>query len=227
MSTPTWVDDWLTPERFRKYREAAGGDVGLALALYDWNAELASAFLRDLGHLEVGLRNAYDRALLRLPEVGSDWIDASGAFAAFPPHWAVDRRGVRRDKNATPRSSIRSARVRSGYTEGVVPRGKVVAELGLGFWTYLTDDMHEKQLWVRTLRTAYVAGADRAKLHRALSALREVRNRVAHHESIFDRAPESQRRYLVYVARHLSADLRDHIVRTSRLPELLAHRPSS
>lgn len=227
MSTPVWVDDWLTPERLRTYREAAGGDVALALALYEWNADLASAFLHDLGHLEIGLRNAYDRALLRLPGVEADWIDAAGALAAFPPHWAVDRQGVRRDKNATPRGAIRSARVRSGYGGGVVPRGKAVAELGFGFWSYLTDDMHEKGLWVRALHTAYAAGSDRATLHRALSALREVRNRVAHHESIFDRAPESQRRYLVFVARHLSTELRDHIDATSRLPELLAARPRS
>lgn len=226
MSTPQWVDDWLTAGRFAKYVKAAGGDTELALALYEWNSEIAAAFLRDLGHLEVAVRNAYDRALLTHPDIhDGEWLTAPSCTLLFPPHVAKDKNGNPKDKNATPRANVKDARRHSGYDLGVVPRGKAVAELMFGFWSYLTDDLHEKSLRVPALHAAYVPGADRARLHAALSALRDFRNRVAHHESVFDRHPENHRRYIVFVARNLSPDLHQHLTRHSRLPAVLAARP--
>lgn len=226
MSTPAWVEQWLTAGRFQKYLRAAGGDPALALAIYEWNSEIASAFLRDLGHLEVAVRNAYDRALLNHPDtVNGEWLTSASCDRLLPPHLATDKNGKTQDKNSTPRSNVKKARKDSGFDDGAVPRGKAVAELMLGFWSYLTDDLHEKTLWVPALHTAYVAGADRQKIHAALTALRDFRNRVAHHESVFDRQPENHRRYIVYVARQLSPELQTHIRRHSRLPEIIASRP--
>lgn len=225
MSTPPWVDAWLTPARFAKYLRAAGDDAALALRLYEWNAELASAFLRDLGHLEIGMRNLYDRALSAHPSITGDWLDDCNLLTLFPQHMANDKNGNPQDKNATPRGNIKSARKNSGYDLGLVPRGKAVAELMFGFWSYLTDDLHEKVLWVPSLYTAYELGADRQKLHLALSSLRDLRNRVAHHESVFDQKPENLRRQIVFVSRQLSPDLRAHIDNGSRLPALIASRP--
>lgn len=198
----------------------------LALDIYEWNSEIAAAFLRDLGHLEIAVRNAYDRALLAHPLlVGDEWLTAASSHVLLPPHMANDRHGNPQDKNATPRANIQAARRSTGFDTGGVPRGKAVAELMFGFWSYLTDDLHEKTLWVPSLHAAFVPGADRARLHAALSALREFRNRVAHHESVFDRRPEDHRRYIVYVARQLSPELHDHIVQHSRLPVVLEARP--
>jgi len=64
-------------------------------------------------------------------------------------------------------------------------------------------------------------------LHVALGELRGFRNRVAHHESVFDQQPENHRRRIVYVARHLSPDLHRHLTVHSRLPAILASRPRS
>lgn len=224
---PAWVAGWLSPERYAKYAKAAGGDNARALAIYEWNARLAGALQRDLGHLEVGLRNAYDRALLAHPTVaGRDWIDPAVYPVLLPPHMVKDQDGNEQDKNATPRAAIRSARKYAGYREGgPVHRGKVIAEFMFGFWTYLSDSLHEKTLWVTTLHTAYRPGADRAQLHAALGELRDVRNRLAHNESIFDQTPERIRRRILFVASNLSADLRMHIEANSDVVALLRSKP--
>lgn len=222
-----WVLEWLTASRYGKYLRAAGGDHTRALALYEWNAELASAMLHDLSHLEVGIRNAYDRALLQHPVTnGGDWLEPPTYTALLPPHWDTDRAGNPQDKNSTPRGQIKNARKAAGYAAGgLVPRGKVVAELMFGFWSYLTDSLHEKTLWVPALHKAFVPGADRKTLHAAMAELRDVRNRVAHHESVFDQRPENVRRSIIYVARNLSPDLQSHLTATSRLPALLKAKP--
>ncbi|MFB2585834.1 hypothetical protein [Herbiconiux liukaitaii] len=226
-SPEPWVTESLTLGRFGKYSRAAGGDHGRALAVYDWNAKRSASLLHDLGHLEVGLRNAYDRALLSHPLVsGKDWIDPAVAAALLPPHLAPNGTGEGHDKNAISRNSIKQACKRARYTEtNGVDRGKVIAELMFGFWTYLTDSLHEKTLWVPTLHKAYLPGADRGKLHLALRDLRDVRNRLAHNESVYDRRPENQRRSIVYVAKNLSEPLRQHIDSRSSVRSVLEERP--
>ena len=223
----SWVTEWLTPGRYNKYLKAAGQDPDRALRLYEWNARVSSALLHDLGHLEVGLRNAYDRQLLAHPlAAGQDWITRAIYDQLWAPHLVADSNAGRQHKNATPRGAIKTARKYAGYTDGgTVNRGKVIAEIMFGFWTYLTDSLHEKTLWIPSLRFAYTAGTDRAQLHDALSSLRDARNRLAHNESIFDQQPENLRRRIIFVARSLSTPLSQHIATNSAVPGLLAAKP--
>ena len=225
-SPDAWVTAWLSPGRYAKYLSAAKGDHDNALRLYQWNARLSAALLHDLGHLEVGMRNAYDRALLAHPLVaGDDWIRPQTAFLLLPEHRRMNADGTTQDKNATPRNAIRQARKYAKFTEGNgVHRGKVIAELMFGFWSYLTDSLHEKTIWVPALHKAYEPGADRSKLHTALDALRDARNRLAHNESIYDRNPENLRRSIVFVARNLSEPLRQHIVTHSTVAAVIDSR---
>lgn len=58
-----WVEAWLGQPRFGRYLNECGGDRSLALATYEWNLRLGYALMRDAAHLEVALRNAYDRAV--------------------------------------------------------------------------------------------------------------------------------------------------------------------
>lgn len=107
------------------------------------------------------------------------------------------------DANEVPRDQIVRAR-RDGANSGKgtpVP-GKVVAEVMFGFWTYLTSNAHEKNIWVPYLHSAYPPKTDRRKIHQTLYELREFRNRVAHHEPLLV-GSEFERRKIVAVASRL------------------------
>jgi hypothetical protein len=84
-----------------------GGDRRWALDLYEWNAVVSAAFHRDIAHLEVGLRNAYNRAIVTPTPAGlSHWT--TDPYRLFPVRW----RGARRhciDANRTPREQIERA----------------------------------------------------------------------------------------------------------------------
>lgn len=154
--------------------------------------------------------------------------DHQRALALYEWNAQLYDNGLLQDKNATPRNSIKQARKFAKYNEtNGVHRGKVIAEFMFGFWTYLTDSLHEKTLWVPALHKAYATGADRSKLHLALTDLRDVRNRLAHNESVYDRQPENLRRSIVYVTRHLSEPLREHIEAHSTVSEILTRRPTT
>lgn len=80
----------------------------------------------------------------------------------------------------------------------------VMTEIAQGRYWHTTEAM---KYGVPVLHSAFVPGADRSELHAAMTGLCDTRNRVAHHESVFDQNPENVRRSIIYVARHLSPDL--------------------
>ncbi|WP_219844323.1 MULTISPECIES: Abi family protein [unclassified Arthrobacter] len=223
----TWIENWLSMDRFSTYLEVAGGSRTRALDLYDWNAKLSAAFLHDLSHLEVGLRNACDRQLAAATLPGdTHWTDPATLLALFP---IVMRRnkltGRLHDVNKIPRSNVERARTSAATKPHAPPLpGKTVAEIMFGFWTYLLADAHEKTIWVPHLHKAFPPGTDRNRLNDSLASLRRFRNRVAHHENIL-RGSEGERRRIVYLVRLLSTDVLEHLQANSDVATILGTRP--
>lgn len=225
MTTPApppgpWVERWLSRPRHAIYLAAADGDPAGALALYDWNAEICAALLRDLAHVEVGLRNAYDRALSQRWPGPPHWTSAY--WSVFPTLYRT-RSGRRVDINVKPRESIERALIAAGGPS--VPPGKVIAELMFGFWRYLSSAAHEKSLWVPVLHRAFVSGTDRRDVDRPVGRLHQLRNRVAHHEPVLTTDVAGRSRDMIVVANLIDPDLGRYIAATSRVPVLLSQRP--
>lgn len=102
-----WVQRWLSRERHAVWLRAGGSDERVALELYEWNAQLSAAAFRDLSHLEVGLRNAYDRALSAHGRSDVHWTRRGHEL--FAPLYRT-RKGRRVDvtAGAATASSVRS-----------------------------------------------------------------------------------------------------------------------
>jgi hypothetical protein len=107
----SWVDLWLGTPRLGRYLTAAGGDRALALALYEWNAQISSALQRDLAHLEVALRNAYDRAATSWGGQGH-WL-RDGYTQVFAPVYR-QRDGHPIDINRQAREQVAQAILAAG-----------------------------------------------------------------------------------------------------------------
>jgi len=243
-----WVERWLSRPRFGVYLAAVGGDRPTALQLYEWNATVSAAFMRDLAHLEVALRNAYDDALTSgLPPRGMHWVFDPTRY--FPTVWKTARNGARYNDNHEPQrliaqataTALLSVQAAARTTKQAVPvtpaPGKVVAELPFGFWRYLSAAKHEKRLWVPYLHKAFAAGTSRHELDRRINRLHELRNRIAHHEpllrrnrvtgvlSLSSRHLDDRHHDLLAVADLISPNIRDYIAATSTCATTINHRP--
>lgn len=224
--TDGWIEDWLSKPRFAVYLAATGHEQGSALALYDWNARVAAALHHDLGHLEVALRNAYDRAL-RHRDTPDDRHWVFDPSRHFPVEERRAKNGAVYDANEKPRTQIEKA-VRSARRDtrgGPTPPGKVIAELQFGFWRYLTTARRHDTLWVPYLRTAFRSGTDRRDVDNPVGRLHRLRNRVAHNEPLIELDLPARHRDLLAVAGLLSTPLREYIAGGTRVPALLAARP--
>lgn len=220
--TGPWIEDWLSAPRFAVYLADADGDRALALARYDWNARAGAVFLHDIGHLEVALRNAYDRALRSRDRPGDPhWVYA-------PRRHFPERIRGGKDANWWPLNEIKvaigKAQATSGSAEHPAP-GKVIAELNFGFWTSLTTGVHDQPIWRPRLHRAFPRGTRRHNVHAQIDRLRRLRNRAAHNESLLDVPLRARHDDLLAVARLLSTRLHDHIADRSPVPTVLTDRP--
>ena len=86
---------------------------------------------------------------------------------------------VHRQKN------IRDARKRLQDRGRKVDSGRIVSELTFQFWVALHERKYRDQFWIRFLRKIWPDGEDVRKLHKDLLKIRDLRNRIAHHEPVF------------------------------------------
>jgi len=62
---PAVLERRLSIERLAPYRSVVGNDLVRAIALYEWNGEMAAAFWVILGDIEVLVRNSMHERLTR------------------------------------------------------------------------------------------------------------------------------------------------------------------
>lgn len=182
------IVETLTPPRLSKYLAVTQRQPGHALRLYILNTKVSAAMMVDLHYVEIALRNRFARELAA--RFGNEWFMAP-AFLAL-----LDKRSqdilFRARKDAGKHTPAGQA----------PPTGKVIAELTFGFWLQLTDSRLEHSLWVPCLHKAFAPrkAPKRSTFNQQLEKLRQLRNRIAHHEPIFHLDLGDARRRIVDVA---------------------------
>jgi hypothetical protein len=170
---------WLSAPRYRRYLRVAADDHTLAMETYMWNSRVAAAGIVDVGHLEIAIRNAYDRELSRRY-----------------PEWAVDpqsalfqlEQGVQRARAQQHRRNQASLARLSDAKRGLSSRpthAEVVAALTFGFWSTLTVGERAPTIWNPILHRAFPKGTGRARVHGLVTSVVKFRNRLAHNEPVF------------------------------------------
>lgn len=198
--TTVLVSQSLHVSRFGTYSTAAGGDQDLALRLYRWNLDLASAFHSSLGLTEVFLRNAID-AQLRIWNAAQSKI--GGGF--HQPEWLLDpARPLNSMTTAARKTAMSNATKARAARPPWHPRKKapinhddVLAQLTFGVFARLlptqdTNDKHytgRKVLWSQGLVNAFPAAQndpDGSTVSDRVARLHALRNRVAHMEPLLE-----------------------------------------
>ena len=168
----------LSEPRFATYLQQCGNDRSEALLLYKWNLELSSAFVIPLHLLEVSLRNAVVECV----------------EAVHTSNWPWNEGFIRRLPN--PRRGYSPARDLQNIARNMQnpTMGKVVAELKLVFWEKMFTSRHDTELWDMHIKRVFpntpassTPSETRQIIHDNVQDIRNLRNRIAHHEPIFSR----------------------------------------
>lgn len=203
--------DAIGQDRWARYLAATGGDPRVAFALYAWNPRVAGALLETLGHVEVILRNAMHRELDRAHRSaghGGEWYERQDWLA--------------------PRSLADLARARDRLRTDGKPEtpGRIVAAMDFGFWMFLLARRHHDRLWIPALHRSFPAsGGDREVVHRRVNALVRLRNRVAHHQELFDRDLKLDETHCVELVRWIDPAMERWVRSRSRIGAIAVQDP--
>ncbi|NIZ93396.1 hypothetical protein F1544_20635 [Kineosporiaceae bacterium B12] len=234
----TDVQQLLSAPRLTPYRQATGGDLPDALTLYTLNVQISGAFYESLHYFEVGLRNRLDQQLTAwattldlaspgaagsrdnaLPSEGRRDVAVGPTSAGELPWYRHPQVPLSLNARRKVATAIKAA-TRDGREE--LP-GRVVAELTFGFWWSLLADEYNRSLWQPCLREAFTQ-VRRQRLHSTVDELRQLRNRIAHHEPIHGRDLHHDYDQLLATAGRITPRLHWLIDTTSRVPALLPTR---
>lgn len=173
------IEGVISPQRLSTYAAAQGmQNSRRVLQLYAWNAEISGAFMLPQQICEVAVRNAASEVLGAV--YGPQWPWAIGFERSLPD----------------PRHGF-SLRKELAYGRGKVPAGntnKVIPELKFAFWVRLFTQRFDSRLWNAHLHTSFhglplglSVQQCRQMIYEELDKVRGIRNRIAHHEPIFQR----------------------------------------
>ncbi|MEN5291708.1 hypothetical protein [Stenotrophomonas lactitubi] len=166
----------LSAERLSTYERIASTcspDV-TAESLYLWNMRMCGALMMPVHLCEVVIRNAAASVLARQHGPRWPWNDAF-------------RRRLPASSSAFARTALEQAACRATSTS------EIVANLPMVFWQQLFTCRFDSTLWIPALngvlRHAPSAHPSviRKAMHVDIGRIRNLRNRIAHHEPILER----------------------------------------
>ena len=159
----------LSLERFARYLAWAAGDRAQAIALYTLNTQLSESLYTPIQMLEIALRNRIDAVMSAA--MHETWFDA--------PECQLD---IRQTEQLTKARQDLAADGKDAAP------GRIVAALTFGYWTAFFNKGYE-DLWRKQLH--HIGQRPEKALRRkdfsaALTPIRLLRNRIAHHEPILE-----------------------------------------
>lgn len=179
------IEKAISAPRLNRYLSMAGGDLERAIKLHNWNTKLGSSLHLPLQLFELLFRNKLDATLTA--KYGSDWYNVK--FNHFDP---------------VSQNQIAAAE------DQLVNQGRplnppcVIAQFSFGFWLNMLTKKNETQFWVAALHSSFPNAPrpiDRRYTHDNVDKIRVLRNRIAHHEPIYQRNVQQDLTHVVVVAR--------------------------
>ncbi|WP_428276896.1 hypothetical protein [Candidatus Palauibacter sp.] len=211
----------LSAERLSAYALPEDTDEIDCVARYLWNLARCSALQPALHTLEITVRNRLfdiSRKIIDETKLSHDkvpcWLDARPSLLAEPERDAVEK----------AKATILGRR--SPLTEG-----RLVSVLGFGFWVSLCKRSYEQgrtggpRLWPELATRGFPhppnARRTRSQIFHALNPLRELRNRVSHHEAVWDRKLDRSHREILETIAWINPELAATLEKHSPLPAVL------
>ncbi len=208
-----WVPDVqrferiLSAPRLKPFLDYSNGKFDQALRLYVWNIAISSSLWGSFHLLEISLRNVLHSELSSYFGT-EDWWNSELNFHA-DTRQQMDR-------------SINAANKKHGVN---FSPSHVVAEFSFAFWIDLLSNRYHERLWKHILSKGFSPQeARRRDIHKALEQLRKLRNRIAHHEPIFERPLQDDLKLLNWILGMIDVDIRDWALSKSRTAQLLDER---
>ena len=249
---PAEIFKSLHPSRLAHYRSLSGGQDADALALYEWNIEVAAALQDPLGVAEVAVRHAIDSQLCGWSQQHAgapEWIDhrAGIPYLSGPNVFTTTRHNLYKAADQS-----RRARPANHPRHGdAITHDDLVAHVMFGTWANLLPEKFDagwldpnghpvqnqvnlqarRDLWRNCLHGGFPLVQHDPRGYgtgNKVRDLRKLRNRVSHMDSLLYVDVRHQHdRVLLPLLNSISHELRDWVVGRSKVEAVLTQRPTT
>lgn len=201
------IANTLSHSRLATYKKFAK-DQHHALLLYRWNLQISSALLECLAMCEISMRNAVATAIQST--YGDKWAWNTAFLTSL-------------QKNAKePLVKI---------NEKFDAIDKIIPELPFYFWQSIFTARFDSKIWQHAL-VATLPNADHSDLKHLretvfndLEKIRKLRNRIAHHEPVFNRNLSDDYKRIVKIIEYRCQDTAKWVHSWQKVTLLLQERP--
>lgn len=210
---------WFSVARMERYACATD-----SAALYEWDVRLQKAFLEDIAHIEVLLRNFIAERLAadcEREEGDRAWYDHPGRYGM----------------NEGTCGSIAKAKSRLAHEGKAATYDRMVAALTFDTWRFLLVRRQEPTVW-RALRDRRnggmpnYPGTSRAEFEKRVAVVYALRNRCSHQEHLVRAEAREEKQELDscadaidWIARKIDPRAADWIQENSRVDSVRRMRP--
>jgi len=166
------INDLLSNKRLEGYKGGSGNDLSKILHRYNYNIELSNEFYPLLSIFEVAFRNSLHLSW-------ADHLQDSSWICHYQKHRLAN---IERLKNQEAMNELTNKRK-------PIDENELIAELNLGFWVNLFDYRYleiNKKTIKNNFPNATNKQRDIFKIKSQLNDIRNLRNRIFHHEPIWN-----------------------------------------
>lgn len=195
--------------------EKATTDDNHALALYQWNAEISGEFLPILQICEVTIRNSISEAIEKV--YGVNWPWNKTFFYSLP--------NTKHGYNARKDLTI--------IIDKFTTVGKIIPELKFYFWQKMMTSRHDSRIWDLHFDQTFpnmglpqkTISQKRKIIFDNLEKIRIFRNRIAHHEPIFNRPLNDDYKTIESIVSFRCSTTSDWLKNIEKVKEKITNKP--
>jgi hypothetical protein len=205
------VAEFLSSERLATFQSITGS-IREAIFLHQQMLQFGTTLMSVTAVIEIAIRNAICERItaqlggegwLRTPPASFIWdnsekskISAAESSARKAAYAKMSHSGKKSldalvFSTGIPRGLSHEDTSKERLKKIVVADGQIIAQLTMAFWKRLFSSEYEYELWDRSLKYIFPAkNLKRAHIAKQFEEIYQARNRIAHHEPIYDKRLE-------------------------------------
>lgn len=184
------LEKFLSKQKLEPYLKETNGSKDKALNLFKYNLELSSQMYKALQIFELSTRNIFNIYLSR--RYGTNWLNREEILNGNNGEYYDLIKNINTAKERINKDSF--------------DNNDILSNLSIGFWVKLLFNINEDKIWKPCLKKIF-DNYNRLLIQDIFLDIREMRNRVSHQETIFNRDVEKTYENICFILKIYSNDL--------------------
>lgn len=182
------LKNFLSSSKLKPYLDIEK-DQEKAIKLFVYNLKLSSELYKLIHVFELSTRNIFDIFLSK----------------RYDRNW-INRNDLLTGNNGKNNKLIIDISNAKNNCKNKKNKDDIISNLSLGFWVNLLSSSNNDKIWQSSLRKIFF-GYNRNEIHDIFMNIKDIRNRIAHHETIFNKKIDKTKNNILLILKIYSNDL--------------------